>query len=185
LRKNDYYPYQGDRKAGGMAQTRNNVNHTVRKTTGSSVSRSRRSTAPYINDNTARKLNVQRQLEEAPARKLSRETRNNRERARHMNPGYLVFLMAALSICGVILVNYIQLQSDLTAKTRKVASLESQLNSMKLANDEEYNRITASVDLEEIKKVAIGELGMTYAQEGQIITYSYVGNDYMRKVTGD
>jgi hypothetical protein len=93
--------------------------------------------------------------------------------------------MAALSICGVILVNYIQLQSDLTAKTRKVASLESQLNSMKLANDEEYNRITASVDLEEIKKVAIGELGMTYAQEGQIITYSYVGNDYMRKVTGD
>jgi cell division protein FtsL len=168
-----------------MAQTRNNVNHTVRKTTGSSVSRSMRSTAPYINDNTARKLNVQRQLEEAPARKLSRETRNNRERARHMNLGYLVFLMAALSICGVILVNYIQLQSDLTAKTRKVASLETQLNSMKLANDEEYNRINASVDLEEIKKVAIGELGMTYAQEGQIITYSYVGNDYMRKVSGD
>ena len=54
---------------------------------------------------------------------------------------------------------------------------------MKIANDEAYSRITGNIDLEEIKRIAIGELGMTYAQEGQIITYSNVGNDYMRQVT--
>ena len=64
-----------------------------------------------------------------------------------------------------------------------IASLESELNSKKLANDEEYSRITSSVDLEEIKRVAIGELGMTYAKEGQIITYTAEGNDSMRKVS--
>lgn len=54
-----------------------------------------------------------------------------------------------------------------------------------MENDEEYNRINSNIDLEEIKRIAIGELGMTYAGEGQIITYSHVGNDYMRKVSGD
>lgn len=136
-------------------------------------------------DNTARKVSVQRQLEEPPAHRLSREARNNRERARYMNLGYIAFLMGALFLCGIILVNYIQLQSDLTAKTRTVAGLESDLNTLRQQNDEKYNRINANIDLEEIKRVAIGELGMTYAGEGQIITYSNVGSDYMRKVSED
>lgn len=169
-----------------MAQVRNTTNRTTRRTNaGSRTARNTRSRTPYIYDNTARKINVQKSLEEAPSRKLSKEARNNRERARYMNLGYIAFLMTALFLCGIILVNYIQLQSDLTAKTRQVASLESELNTLKLANDEEYNRINASIDLEEIKRVAIGELGMTYAKEGQIITYSSVGSDYMRKVSGD
>lgn len=169
-----------------MAQIRNITNRTTGKTnTGSRIARNARARADYMYDNTARKASVQRQLEEAPARRLSKEARNNRERARYMNLGYIVFLMGALFMCGIILVNYIQLQSELTAKTRQVANLESELNALKLANDEEYNRINASIDLEEVKRVAIGELGMTYAKEGQIITYSNVGSDYMRKVSGD
>ena len=39
------------------------------------------------------------------------------------------------------------------------------------------------MDLEEIKRAAIGELGMTYAKEGQIIMYTAEGNDSMRKVS--
>lgn len=136
----------------------------------------------YMYDNTARKLDIQRQLEEQPARQLSHEVRKNRDKARHMNFGYVTFLMVALCAAAFILINYIQLQSDLTNRIRNIAALESELNAMKLANDEEYSRITSSVDLEEIKRVAIGELGMTYAKEGQIITYKSEGNDYMRKV---
>ncbi|MBQ2802974.1 MAG: cell division protein FtsL [Lachnospiraceae bacterium] len=142
----------------------------------------RRVVTPYVYDNTARKLDVQRQLEEQPRRKLSNETRKNREKARHMNLGYVVFLLGALLICGLVLINYIQIQSELTATAKNVSRLESRLNTMKLANDEEYSRITSNIDLEEIKRIAIGELGMTYAKEGQIISYSSVGNDYMRQV---
>ena len=40
---------------------------------------------------------------------------------------------------------------------------------MKLSNDEDYSRAASSVDLEEIRRVAIGELGMRYAKEGQIV----------------
>lgn len=137
----------------------------------------------YVYGNTARKLNIQRQLEEEPRRQLSNEARKNREKAQHMSFGYVAFLMVAMCASALILINYIQLQADLTTKVKQVARLESELNSMKLANDEEYNRITSSIDLEEIKRIAIGELGMTYAEEGQIVFYSNSGNDYMRRAT--
>lgn len=137
----------------------------------------------YIYDNTAPKLDVLRQLEEPRKKRLSHEARRNREKARHMNFGYLVFLAAALCACGMILINYIQMQSELTNRTTSVARLESRLNMLKLENDEKYNRITSNIDLEEIKKVAIGELGMTYAKEGQIIPYQNSGSDYMRRAS--
>ncbi len=139
----------------------------------------------YVYGNTVRKLDVQRQLQEEPRRQLSHETRKNREKAHHMNFGYVVFLMAAFCTCAFMLINYIQLQSELTNRTKGLAALESRLNTMRLENDEAYSRITSSIDLEEIKRVAIGELGMTYAEEGQIVTYSSVTNDYMRQVTED
>lgn len=162
-----------------MAQTRRTGMSTQKRT-------NRKNTytqTPYIYDNTARKLNVQRQLEEEPRRRLSNETRKNREKAGHMNLGYVLFLMGALFTCALVLINYIEMQSELTAKTRVIANLESELNTKKLANDEEYSRIISSIDLEEIKRIAIGELGMTYAEEGQIISYESAGNDYMRQVT--
>lgn len=99
-----------------------------------------------------------------------------------MSFGYVLFLSAALVAAGMILTGYIGLQSDITNSIKNISRLESRLNTMKLDNDEEYSRITSSVDLEEVKRIAIQELGMRYAQEGQIITFSGKGSDYMRQV---
>ena len=137
----------------------------------------------YVYGNTAHKLDVQREME-APRRELSPAVRRNREKAKRMSAGYIAFLAVALFISAGILVNYIQMKAELTTKTRTVAAKESYLNDLKVANDEEYNRVLSSIDLEEIKRVAIGELGMVYAEEGQIIFYENEGNDYMRQVSG-
>lgn len=136
----------------------------------------------YIEGNTARQLDVRRAIEEEPRRKLSNQTRKNRERARYMNLGYVAFLGVAMLIAGYVLIGYIQMQADLTAQVEQIARLESQLNSLRLSNDEELARVNSSVDLEEIKRIAIGELGMVYATEGQIVNYSYEGSDYVRQV---
>lgn len=141
--------------------------------------------AAYVYDNTARSMNVQRQINEPSRKVLSNETRKNREKARHMSPGYVLFLAAAMCIAGMVLINYIQLQSEITNKTRHISSMQSQLNNLRSSNDETYNRIISNVDLEEIKRIAIGELGMTYAGEGQIKTYTNKGNDYFRAMTND
>ncbi len=165
-----------------MAQTRRGA---VSRNTG--TNRINRGAAArgtlYVYDNTARDFDVRRELEEEPRRQLSREARKNRDKAHHMNVGYVMFLMAALCVCAMVLINYVQLQSKITDKVKTIAGMESKLNNMQLENEENYNKIVSSVDLEEIKKVAIGELGMTYAQEGQIITYVGAGYDYMRKVS--
>ena len=143
-------------------------------------------TESYVYGNTARELSIQRQLEEAPKNhELSHRTRKNRDKAKHMSLGYVAFLMAASVMAGAILMNYVQLQSDMTKLANQVAKKESELNSLKLSNDEEYSRITNSIDLEEIRRIAIGELGMTYAKEGQIESYSSEGNDYMRRAGED
>ena len=112
---------------------------------------------------------------------LSNETRHNREKARHMNIGYVLFLVAALFLCAMILINYIQSQAELTAKISEISQLEKELNTIKRSNDEEMKRLESSTDLEEIKRRAISELGMVYANENQIIIYQSPDQDYMRK----
>lgn len=136
----------------------------------------------YIEGNAVRKQEIVWQPEE-PVRQPNPEVRKNREKSRYMSAGYLLFLGAALITSAFILVNYIQLQAELTNLTKTVANRESQLNDLKLANDEDYNRIVRSIDLEEIKRIAMGELGMVYAEEGQIVFYDSENNDYMRRVS--
>lgn len=127
-------------------------------------------------------MELQRQLQEPPRKPVQHEVRKNREKARHMSMGYVLFLATALIVAGLILVNYVQLQAELTNMTKTNAAKASELSSLRLANDEAYNRVLSSIDLEEVKRIAIGELGMVYAQEGQIYNYTSEGNDYMRKV---
>lgn len=139
----------------------------------------------YVYDNTARDLEVRRQLAEPARRPVQHEVRKNREKARHMSMGYVLFLAAALLAAGLILVNYVQLQAELTNMTKTISTNESILSNMQMTNDEAYNRVMSSIDLEEVKRIAIGELGMVYAQEGQIYTYTNESNDYMRQVIQD
>ena len=147
-----------------------------------SVNAARGTRGGYVYGSTAREIDLTRQMEE-PRRQARPQVRKNRERAHHMSAGYVFFLAAALCMAALILVNYIQLQAQLTTLTKSVAAQESKLNSLRIANDEEYNRIINSINLEEVKRIAIGELGMTYAEEGQIITYTNEHKDYMRRAT--
>lgn len=137
----------------------------------------------YVYGNTVRKLEPAEPYRQVPVRQPQPEVRKNRDKARHMSAGYLLFLGAALLAAAFILVNYVQLQSELMNLTKTVATRERQLNTLKTENDEEYNRIVSGINLEEIKRIAIGELGMVYAEEGQIVPYTSEKNDYMRQVT--
>ena len=138
----------------------------------------------YVQGNTARRLQVVPRQEQMPVKKVSARTRRNRERAKHMNIVTVLTMATAMVVAGIILTWYLILQSDITNSIKRIASLESQLNEMKRENDENYNRITSNIDLEEVKRVAIQELGMRYAEEGQIITFNGEGSDYIRQ-TGD
>ena len=136
----------------------------------------------FVQGNVVRRLDVTKEIEGQPVKKTNNTARKNRDRAKNMSAGYVLFLCVALIIAGFTLTNYIGLQSDITNSVKHISTLEKQLNDLKLANDEEYSRITSSVNLEEIKRVAIQELGMQYAEEGQIISFSSENNDYVKQM---
>lgn len=143
---------------------------------------STRQRASYVYGNAARNIQPERRSVERPSKPVNKAVRRNREKAQHMNAGYVLFLWAALVASGMILVYYIGLQSDITNSVKHISTLERQLNDLKVANEEEYSRITSSVDLEEIRRIAIQELGMQYAQEGQIISFASENSDYVKQM---
>ena len=135
----------------------------------------------YIYDgNAARKLQAIPQ--EIPEKKtVSHTAARNRAKAKRMSRGYVLFLavvsVAALFMC----VRYLQLKSELTTLTKKIAVTESQLSELKADNDALYNSVLASVDLENIKNVAMERLGMKYPDEDQIYKFDTAGNSYVRQ----
>lgn len=136
----------------------------------------------YVHGNAVRRLDEGIYTQRETKKQISHAARKNRDKAYHMNLGYVVFLTCAMLVAGLILTKYIGLQSDITNSIKSISRLESELNNLKLDNDETYSRITSSIDLDEVKRIAIQELGMRYAEEGQIITFSGEGSDFVRQI---
>ena len=136
-----------------------------------------------IHGNTVRKAKPERRkVTIVPKKKPSTRHLKNRDKARYMTLGYVLFLAGLLIISAFVLSDYIGLQSDITTSIKSIARLERDLNNIRLANEENYSRITNNVDLDYIRRIAIQELGMIYPKEGQVI--DFIGNkgDYVRQI---
>jgi len=125
--------------------------------------------------------NTVREVPAAPKKKSVRHL-INWDKARQMDFKYVTFLACLLLISGLILSNYVGLQADITTSVKRIARLERDLNNLRLENEENYSRITNNVDLDFIRRVAIQELGMIYAKEGQIIDFIGNNGDYVRQL---
>lgn len=112
---------------------------------------------------------------------LPENARKKQKKASMMTAGYVFFLslslLAVVTLCGFL----IMIQSDVTAKIKEVNYLESQLTDLTLSNEEEYARIMGAVDLENIKKIAMEDLGMRYPDESQVVNFEDSDSDYVRQ----
>jgi cell division protein FtsL len=177
-----------------MAQR--NKASTARKSTGTT----RNNREIYVEGNAARRLQEvparqrpaaspeKRQRPEPKAERpvpqshqLSREAQRNRARAKSMSSSFVVFLAAVSVAILFFSVHYLQLKSEITSSMKTVASLESELSQLKEDNDAYYSQVTSNVDLNNIKKIAIGRLGMNYPTEDQKMTYKTSRGSYVRQ----
>lgn len=142
----------------------------------------------YVNGNTVRELDTpvrpqrrsREELEQAKHRKNRRNAaRRNRQRAMEMSPGYVMFLTAGVLVIAMAAVSFVNLQSQITSRMRNIANLESQVTDLRADNDARYKSVTTSVDLNQIKEVAINKLGMDYPAEDQVVYYAIENNNYM------
>lgn len=145
----------------------------------------RRLTNTYIDGNVVRRVQAvpqqQPERQRQQRRSASVHAKRNREKALRMNMPYVVFLAVASIATVFVCINFLQLQAQGITYRNEIARLESRLSTMKLANDNAYENAISSVNMEEVKDIAINELGMVYADEGQVITYSRQEGDYIRQ----
>lgn len=138
----------------------------------------------YNYSSTARKIDIKAAIQEAPSHQTLRELEGNKtkEKKRRISFLYVLFLAGAMVISAITLINYIRLQSDINASVKRISNYEQQLNDLTLANDDEYSKMVNTVDLEEIKRIAIEELGMVYPDSTQVVTYTRENSDYVRQL---
>ena len=129
---------------------------------------------PYDEESQGGRRNVNRSAQNA------RRTRARRRSS--LTPAMIAVMTAAVCLMAVCLFSLNYLQTEVTLAVEEIADLETQLADLKNDNDEALNAIETSISLDDIKYRAIAELGMTYADEDQIIHYTSEESDYVRQL---
>lgn len=127
--------------------------------------------AAYVYGNTVRK-----EQEVRPVQK-----QNSKTHIQHISAGYVVFLTVAAVLALFVCVRYLQLQSEVTNRSDNIVVLQAQLNELQEENIAREDSIMNAMNLEEIRDIAMNELGMIYATSEQIVYYDNpVGNQMTR-----
>ena len=122
-----------------------------------------------------------RQYEEPEREKrTSSQVRRNRKKALHMSPGYVMFLTVAAVIALVVCINYVQLQAQITGRSKNITAMQEELAELREENNTRYNAVMDTVNLEEIRKKA-DKLGMVYATAEQIVEYESPSSDSVKQ----
>lgn len=138
----------------------------------------------YVQGNTVRKtMPVSRPVSTPDEfrRPVPHHVRRNREKALQMDLPYVIMLTIAAVITLCLCVNYLHLQSSITASIHEIETREVQLEKLKTENDALDMNINTSVDLDHVYKVATEELGMVYANKDQILHYDKTESEYVRQ----
>lgn len=140
----------------------------------------------YLYGSAAPKVEVtpQRRPQREPERRnapVTRQKQRVQAKPSPVNVPLLVLTLIAFFMSGALMIKYISLNSQITALKQGIETLDSQINTLKAENDEYYGRIMSNIDLEKVREVAIMDLGMVYASEGQIITYDSQIDDYVEQ----
>ena len=112
--------------------------------------------------------------------RASHRIRRNQERAMYMDLPYVIMLTIASVFTLYLCINYLHVQSSITARMHNIERLETELEQLKAENDALETSINTSVDLNKIYEIATKELGMVYARKNQVLLYDKTESDYVR-----
>lgn len=115
------------------------------------------------------------------SRATARRLAQNRARETRYGVGYVAFLATVCIITVSLCINYLQLRSRVTTQSVKIASMQSNLSSLKEDNDAYYDDVIASVTIDDVREAALNRLGMHYPSEDEIRYYSTEDGSYVRQ----
>ncbi|MEE1085845.1 MAG: hypothetical protein U0L05_01545 [Schaedlerella sp.] len=139
----------------------------------------------YIYGNTVRKDNLMPQTVSYSSRKRKKETIRLKSRNKHISleisPAYVRFLVIAAIVAVMLCVSYLQLQSEIVSRSENIALLQEELVQITEENNTAYQAVADSLNLEEVRNIAINELGMVYAAQGRVTEYKSPESSYVKQ----
>lgn len=91
----------------------------------------------------------------------------------------LLTAMFAIMIASCIVMLFVQ--GEVNNRERRITSLQQQIQTINADNAAFENNLNGMYSLEDIYKIAVGELGMVYSQNGQVIYYDGQMDDYVKQ----
>lgn len=130
--------------------------------------------------NTVRVEEVRTQ--QAPEREIRVRVRQEAVPARvRVNVPYVLMLLAVTVLFAYLCFSYLKLQASINASMNRIANLEEQITKVRSENAVRENRLSAQMDLEEVYRIAVEEMGMTYPNENEVIRYTEQMREYVRQ----
>lgn len=130
--------------------------------------------------NTVRVEEVRTQ--QAPEREIRVRVRQETVPARvRVNVPYVLMLLAVTVLFAYLCFSYLKLQASINASMNRIANLEEQITKVRSENAVRENRLSAQMDLEEVYRIAVEEMGMTYPNENEVIRYTEQMREYVRQ----
>lgn len=133
-----------------------------------------------VQGNVVRKVYTEEPYQQEPKKRSSVTRRKKRNSAKNsLSVPYCLFLVVVCGLTVALLGHYLELQAESNQYQRQISQKKGELDDLKDENRDEMKRIEASIDLEEIKNIALNELHMVYATEENIILYKNTSHNYV------
>ena len=117
----------------------------------------------------------------APERepKVGRAIRRNRRNIAYLTPGYMAFLGLMVGVLFLAVIMVVSFSGQITNAEKKLATMTAQLNTLKSDNSAARVYLEKNVDINEVYEIAVGEYGMVYPSEDQILRYHQNEGSYV------
>ena len=89
--------------------------------------------------------------------------------------------MGITAVLFGVCVQYLSLRGVSSAKSGQIATLQEELNQLKIKNDETQDDINTNINYNDIYNKAKNEYGMVYPGAGQIRNYTIEDSGYIKQ----
>lgn len=116
------------------------------------------------------------------------EAYNRCEYIRTRHPGFsqirrIAVLWIAVGVLFLMIFRFLNLQFEADNHRGRIVDMQKSLSKLSYDNEDEYRRLTKTVDLDQIKDIAINDLGMVYAASDQIVSFDVFEYDYVKQTS--
>jgi len=137
----------------------------------------------YVDGTAARQLQVVPDYEREQEQKKGPQIEKRPSKTPKLSHGIdfisMILLVVAMAITLSLCYNYLQVQGNIVQLERDVLLLSQEVDRISAENAALEDSLNSTVDWEDVYMTAVGELGMVYPNNNEVITYSSTSNGYV------